>query len=153
MDWYFLQAPYDKKVFIKDIKDFPPHVVSFVYIITNKKTGQYYIGKKSLYLNKKKKLTKIELLEYEGKRGRKPKTKKITSESDWKSYYSSNEQLKGDVIKLGENNFDRKILEFCTTKKLATYYEVYHQFRTECLKDPLSYNSNILGSFYRKDLV
>ena len=150
IDWY---SVLDNKIQVyTKLEDFPSDTEYFVYIITNKKTGQYYIGKKALRFNRKKKLTQKELLEYEGKRGRKPKTRLVTTESDWKNYYSSNDQLKKDVIELGEENFDRKILKLCPNKKLSTYYETYYQFEKECLKDPLSYNSNILGTFYRKDL-
>lgn len=137
---------------ITDVSQFPPGTVAFVYIITNKKTGQYYIGQKILENNSKKKLTQTEIKEQYSGKGRKPKYKIVTKESDWKTYYGSNIVLKEEVKKYGKENFERRILIACPSKKLATYYEVYWQFKYECLKDPLSYNSNILGTFYKKDL-
>ncbi len=141
----------DKKTYIF-LEDFPKDAVAFVYIITNKKTNQYYVGKKTLHLNRKKKITKKELLEYEGKRGRKPKSIQVVVESDWKTYYGSNEQLKEDVKTLGFDNFDRKILRICKSKREATYYEVKYQFAYNCLEDSQSYNTSILGTFYKKNI-
>ena len=43
---------------IKEISQFPHNTFGFVYRIFNKKTGKAYIGKKVLYHNIKKKLTK-----------------------------------------------------------------------------------------------
>ena len=45
----------------KTIEDFPEDCFGFIYKITNTITGRFYIGKKSLYHNVKKKLTKKEL--------------------------------------------------------------------------------------------
>jgi len=136
---------------IKEISDLPPKTVAFVYIITNKETGRYYIGQKILKHTTKKKLTQTEIKEsYTGK-GRKPQFKYVVKESDWKSYYGSNQILKEEVSKLGKDKFDRKIIIACPSKKLSTYYEVYYQFIHKCLEDPLSYNSNILGTFYKSD--
>ena len=54
---------------------------------------------------------------------------------------------------LGEDNFSRIILQFCDTKKQQTYYEIYHQIIYGVLHTENSYNDNILGKFFRKDLA
>jgi hypothetical protein len=71
------------------IGKFPENCVGFVYKITNIQTGRFYIGRKSLYSNVRKKLTKKELAELEGP-GRKPTKKLVTSESNWMVYWGSN---------------------------------------------------------------
>jgi len=147
-NWY-LEG--DNKKTYNSLEDFPKEAVAFVYIITNKETGRYYIGQKILRHTTKKKLTQTEIQEQYTGKGRKPKFKYVVKESDWKTYYGSNSILKEDLQKLGKDKFERKILIICPSKKLSTYYEVYFQFKFECLKDPLSYNSNILGTFYKSD--
>lgn len=138
---------------ITDITQFPKGTVSFVYKITHKNSGKYYVGKKILRNVINKKLGKKEIAEYKtkGLKGRPPTKKKVIRESNWKTYYGSNSQLVEDVKKLGFENFDREIIKICFSKKEATYYEVYYQFLYKVLEDPLSYNTNILGSFYKKD--
>ena len=57
-------------------------------------TGQKYIGRKYFVQKRKPK---------GGKR-------RVTSESDWKKYYGSNQYLKEDVKTHGAEHFTRKIL-------------------------------------------
>jgi hypothetical protein len=132
----------------------PEDYCGFVYKITNLKTGKFYIGKKSFYHNKKHKLTKKQLAEQVIGRGRRPTHEIIQTESDWKSYWGSNKQLINDVKELGESNFECVILQLCRTKKQLTYWEVHYQCTNNCLTNPdTSYNENILGRFFPKDLV
>ena len=48
---------YKEKV-IEKLEDFPQDTFGFIYIVTHKPSGKSYIGKKSLFHNIKKKLTK-----------------------------------------------------------------------------------------------
>lgn len=130
----------------------PEDNLGFVYKITNLTNGKYYVGKKVFWNNKKHKLTKKQLAEQSGP-GRKPTHEVIRTESDWKTYWGSNKQLLTDVKELGENCFECLILRVCKTKKQLTYWEMHHQCEYECLTSPtLSYNDNILGKFFTKDL-
>lgn len=132
----------------------PEDYFGFVYKITNLETGMFYIGKKSFYHNKKHKLTKKQLIEQPTKRGRKLTHEVIQVESDWKTYWGSNKQLLNDVKELGEDKFECAILKLCKTKKQLTYWEMHYQCVNQCLVSPnLSYNDNILGKFFSKDLV
>ena len=134
----------------KSIEDFPENSFGFVYKITNIITNKFYIGKKSLYHNVKKKLTKAELAEQTGP-GRKSTTKTIQKESDWLNYWGSNKELSNDIKTSNNLAFQREILKIVKTKKELTYWEVNYQ----CSYDVLlinSYNDNILGKFFRKDL-
>src|SRR5277367_2603450 len=85
---------------------------SFVYRITNRIDGRVYYGKKRLQFTRHKRL-----------KGRKNRIKVVT-DSDWKDYWGSNEELKADVIRLGEDNFTREIVRLCKTLSEASYYEL-----------------------------
>jgi len=135
---------------INSIEDFPEGVKSFIYLITRISDGKFYIGKKNLYTERTKSLTKKELLEHTDKR--KSKKKKVVAESDWKTYHGSEITLKEDVKKLGPDAFTREILHFCTNKKQTTYQEVRYQIEYKCLESDNSYNGQILGKFWRKDI-
>jgi hypothetical protein len=52
---------------------------------------------------------------------------------------------------MGEECFKREILVLCKNKKQLSYYEVYWQMKLDVLAID-SYNENIAGKFYRKDL-
>jgi len=124
----------------------------FVYKITNIETGKIYIGKKSFFHNKKKKLTKKELAEQPVTRGRKIITKIEQVDSGWRDYYGSSKELITDVKSLGKDKFHRIILDFCSTKKQLTYSEIFNQMVYRVLFID-SYNDNILGKFFRKDFA
>jgi hypothetical protein len=135
----------------QNIDDFKKENVGFIYIITNTTNNKIYIGRKSLYSNINKKLTKKELSEQTGP-GRKPTKKLVTSESNWKVYCGSSKELLKDIKEIGEDKFTREILHLCNTKKQLTFYEIQYQIIHKVLEVD-SYNDNILGKFYRKDLV
>ena len=120
-----------------DINDF----FGFVYRITNLQSGKQYIGRKYFYQKRKPR---------GGKR-------RVTSESDWKRYYGSSEELNSDRKLLGNSAFKREILSLHTRLGDVNFEETkqlfLHNVLTETLdgKTPLYYNSNILGRYMRKD--
>jgi hypothetical protein len=136
---------------INSIEDMPQGTFGFIYMTTHKPSGVSYIGKKSLYHNVKRKLTKKELAEQTG-RGRKPTTQVVQKESDWKTYYGSTKQIV-ELIKGGkQEDFTREILQFVFNKKLLTYHECKYLFSYGVLENPDKWmNDNILGKFYTKD--
>jgi hypothetical protein len=142
-----------KEQVIEKIEDFPQDAFGFIYITTHKPSGVSYIGKKSLYHNVKRKLTKKELAEQTG-RGRKPTTQVVQKESDWKTYYGSAKPIL-EILKEGKHDeFTREILQIVNNKKLLTYYECKYLFTYGVLEHPLEYfNDNVLGKFYSKDFI
>ena len=58
---------------VLSLEDLPQNTYGFIYISIHQPTGKSYIGKKSLFHNVRKKLTKKQLVEQTG-RGRKPTT-------------------------------------------------------------------------------
>ena len=64
----------------------------------------------------------------------------------------SSKELLADIKESGEDVYMRDILHFCYSKKQLTYYEINYQMKYNVLEVD-SYNDNILGKFYRKDLI
>ena len=144
--WIYKEHP------VTDISDLGENLQGFVYKITDKATGKIYIGKKSLISNRKKKLTKKELLEIPVGKGRRPVFKREITETDWKEYYGSSKTLLEEVKRRGKLEFEREILKLCKTKKQLTYWEVHYQCVYEVLIQD-TYNDNILAKIFRADLV
>ena len=129
---------YEGKPFTSDdIGDY----YGFVYRITNTNNRKSYIGTKYFVQKRKPK---------GGKR-------KVTSESDWKRYYGSSDELKRDIKTLGRDYFKREILSIHTTLGKVNYEETKQLFLHNVLMEsldngePAYYNSNILGRYMRKD--
>jgi len=138
---------------VYSLEDIPQNTFGFIYITTHTPTGKKYLGKKSIYHNVKKKLTKKELAEQPVTRGRKSTTITIQKESDWKTYYGSEEFIKQKIKDKKQEEFTREILFFVPNKKLLTYYECKYQFVYGVLESDEWLNINILGKFYSKDFV
>ncbi|MBL18580.1 MAG: hypothetical protein CMC82_01950 [Flavobacteriaceae bacterium] len=139
---------------ITHISQFPKNTYGFIYRITHLPSDKSYIGKKVLLHHRKVKVTKKDLLMYEGVKGRKPTHKRVTKESDWKTYYGSNKILLELSNTESPENFERHIIKLTPNKKLHTYYETQYQFMYQVLEKPDKFfNDNILGKFFTKDLA
>ena len=120
-----------------DIGDF----FGYVYRITNLQNGRQYIGRK--YFTQRRK-----------PRGAR---RKVTSESDWKTYYGSSKELAADRKLLGNSAFRREIISLHRTLGKVNYEETKQLFLNNVLTEsfddgtPLYYNSNILGRYMKKD--
>lgn len=106
---------------------------AFVYLITNLVDGRQYIGKK---------LTESTVTRPPLKG--KTKKRKIRSESDWRDYWSSSDELRADVQRLGEENFKREILHLCLNKGTASYLEAKEQMLKEVLEHPDKWYNGII---------
>jgi len=138
---------------VLSLEDLPQDTYGFIYLVTHLPTGKSYIGKKSLFHNVKKKLTKKQLAEQTG-RGRKPTTEVIQKESDWKTYYGSAKPILDLIKEDKQEEFTREILQLVPNKKLLTYYECKYLFMLGVIEQPDGYfNDNILGKFFRKDFA
>lgn len=120
------------------IETLPEDCVGFVYLITNLLSGRKYIGKKLAKFSK----TTYRVVKL--KNGTK-KRKKIKSkiDSDWLTYYGSNDELNKDIQTLGPENFKREILYYCTSKAQCSYIEAREQFRHQVLESDAYYNGQI----------
>ena len=131
--WLYMERTFDSD----SIGDY----FGFVYRITNLTNGKKYIGRKYFWQR------------------RKPRggNRKVTSESDWKKYYGSSDELNAERKQVGNSAFKREILSLHKTQGKVNFEETKqlfaHNVLTESLTDgtPAYYNSNILGRYYRKD--
>ena len=136
---------------IECIEDLGENVFGFIYVTTHIPTGKKYLGKKSLYSTINKKLGKKELANQPITRGRSKTTKQITKESDWKTYYGSEEFIKDKIKNNLHSEFSREIIQLVPNKKLLTYFECKYQFIHSVLESDKWNNTNILGKFFSKD--
>lgn len=110
--------------------------IGFVYLITNKIDDRKYVGKKLFWFTKTKTV-----------KGKKKKEKYI---SDWKTYWSSSEEVKDDVKRLGEENFTREILYLCDNKGTMSYLELREQIDRRVLENNNYYNAFVGGKIHKK---
>ena len=126
---------YDGKIFeSEDINDY----FGFCYILTDLENGIKYIGRKYFYSVRKKKGIR----------------KKVRSESDWKTYYSSSKKIQQMVLESGPNRFKREILSLYKKKGQVNYNETKLLFQHNVLEavdeygKKLYYNENIMNRYF-----
>lgn len=121
-----------------EVELLPEDCIGFVYLITNTVTGRKYIGKKLA------KFSKTTYRTVKLKNGTKKK-KKIRNkvDSDWRTYYGSNDELNKDIQTLGAENFQREILYYCKSKAECSYIEAREQFTHKVLESADYYNGHI----------
>lgn len=130
MTWFYKDRPVEDD----DIKD----QIGFVYIIENLSSGKKYIGKKLFKFTRTKTV--------------KGKRKKVKVDSDWQTYYGSNNELNADVEKLGKENFRRTILHLCKSKGTANFLEAKEQILNNVLESDDWYNDQIRVRVHRSHL-
>lgn len=127
----------------------PETAIAFIYKITNLTNDKFYIGRKMLVSNRKKKLTiKEKALEGNSRR----KFKREIKPTNWENYWGSNDELLNDVKELGEDKFKREILIFTTNKTDTSFYEMAIQIKEDVLFKN-SYNRHIANTKFFKGKV
>lgn len=108
-----------------DLKDY----AGFVYLITRKSDGKKYVGQKQFW----------EVLRRPPLKGKiRARVSKV--ESQWKTYFGSNDEIKADVLALGEGAFTREILRLCKSKSEMNYFEAKEIFARDAILVPDYYN-------------
>jgi len=121
-----------KNTEVNNISDIPEGVVGFVYLISNEKTGEWYVGKKSLYSTR----SLPPLKGYKRKR-------KVTKQSNWLTYQSSSQTVKEWFCP------KKYILKYCYSQKEMTYQEIKALMCSDALEDSKCLNENISGKFFK----
>ena len=148
---------------INDIKVHEPKIWGFVYSLNlyDKVTGELkfrYIGKKNIYSIRTKYLTKTEVASATKKSDLKRKKikgvfkyyKTVISESDWKSYCSSNIFIKNNIFKF---IIDREITHLSTNDSDLTYQEAREIMCQGTLDNELFLNDSISIRRFGKKLI
>ena len=130
--WYYNEKEYDKT---------PEEYQGFVYQITELDTSKMYIGKKNFW--------KPKTLPKNSKRSRRIRTR---TESDWRTYFGSSEEVKLLIEEKGEENYKREILRLCRTKGEMSYYEAKLQFEKDVLLSDEYYNNFIGCKIHKRHL-
>ena len=131
--WYYNGEPF--------LSQYIENNFGFVYRITNLQTNRKYLGRKYFWSFRRPK----------------GKSRRVKSESDWKKYYGSSDELNQERKELGNFAFKREIISLHETKGWVNFEETrqlfVHNVLSESLADgtPAYYNSNILGRYMRKD--
>jgi hypothetical protein len=112
--------------------DWPDNCFGFIYQITNNSSGKKYIGKKQV-----RKIIKRPPL-----KGKKNK-RHILTESDWKNYTGSCNELNDEINVHGKGDFTFTILRLCYNKWELAYYEAELQFKLGVLLSDEYYNGII----------
>ena len=120
----------------------PEEYQGFVYQITELHTNKKYIGKKNFW--------KPKILPINKTRKRRVRTR---VESDWKTYFSSSQQIQKIVEEAGEDRFKREILKLCKTKGEMSYHEAKLQFEHNVLLRDDYYNEFIGCRVHSKHLT
>lgn len=107
---------------------------AFVYVIERIDTGRKYIGVKLF----NRKVSKPPL------KGKKRRRRSVT-DSDWETYWGSNEDLLGEIRDLGEHMFRREIIKLCASKSEGKYEEARLQFTLDVLRRPDEYYNQFIG--------
>lgn len=126
---------------ITEIDQFPEGTFGFIYQVTHIPTGKKYIGKKQV-------MSYRTLPPLKGEK----KKRKVVKESDWKTYYGSHIEVK-KLVKESKDNFTREILQYVSTRKQLTYYELVHLIKKDVLERDDYFNDNLLSKFFRRDLL
>lgn len=161
MNWYYKNK-------IVDENSVPKGAIGFIYAIYKFESERHardkflispdyeklYIGKKQLSMSTKKKIGVRAQAKQLLETGDKRKVKKVirgSKVSNWMQYNSSCAPLVKEIKETPEL-FRKEIIQFCYSKKELTFCEIEQQIFHNVLRTD-SFNDNILGKFYKKDLT
>lgn len=167
MAWY---KGLEQKETYSSLSDFPKGTWGFVYVIINHTKDLMYIGKKQLVSERYKtiakstydrlrktgakdiKKTKSKSKSKRGKGGTVWNYKQFAPvETDWLTYTGSSKPLNEDISK--GDKITKHIIMLAKSKRELTYLETRQLFDSRVLEQEGFYNDNILGAFFKNNLV
>jgi len=140
----------------KEITEVPKGYYGFVYELdySYKDFIYHYYGQKSFYSYKTLPALKNGTQRPNSKRiGKNVKGKReyfdiVSKESNWLKYESSSKDIPKEAVLIG-----KRILMLCKTKRELTYMEAKCLFMEEAIEREDCFNKNILGRFFRDNLI
>ena len=135
-EWLYEDKPWDP-----EYDDIPPEYFGFIYRITDKETGEMYIGQKRMRRTKTLPVTKT-----------RKRKQKLLVESDWRTYYSSSKHIQNNISKGLEGLYKREILRFGYSKGDLNYLEMLEQIKCNVLMDAKYLNGIINVRIHQKHL-
>lgn len=142
MDWTYNSKPYSPTD-----SDY-----GFIYLITYS-DGTHYLGKKDFFTVKRLPALKSgecrpnSIRTYKNQNGSRVYYDLVKCESNWRKYNGSSHLVKG------KTPVSKEILCIAPSKRNLTYLEVKYLFLHNALEDPTYLNENILGKFFRDNLI
>lgn len=127
--WYYNETP---------LLEIPENIIGMVYLITNKLNGKKYVGKKNFFGTKTRSIKKQQY--------------RVRVQSDFITYYGSNDDLKADVALHGPEHFHREILVLCDSKSEMSYWEIAYQLHYHVIGSDAWYNHWITCKITNKHL-
>lgn len=150
---------------LKDLPDDKKEYFGFIYcIVLNFKGKSYeYYGKKNFFSVRTKRASK-KLIKEKGKSFFKRKKQKkgknagewyyyemVRKEMDWQNYNSSSKEVL-NMIRDGAI-YTKYIVELVKEESMMVYKEAKHQFCNGVLEEDRFLNDNILGRFYKGNIL
>ena len=134
--WLKEGKPYDPTY-----EEIPPEYVGFVYRITDTETGEKYIGQKRFRKTKTLPITKT-----------RKRRKRTLVESDWRTYYSSSQVIKENVVAGHTDRYKREILRFGYSKGDLNFLELKEQMDNNVLFDDTYLNGILNARIHKKHI-
>jgi len=137
---------------IINIEQIDSSIIGFVYVIEFT-DGTKYIGKKNFYSTrtlpalKSGKIREGAIRTFKIGKGKREYYDIVKKESNWKTYQGSHINCKDKIPKY------KRILAYADSKLQLTYLEAKFLFSFDVLLNPKYLNDNILGTFYRVNLL
>lgn len=115
--------------------------LGFVYLITRKSDGKFYIGQKKVIRIE----TRAPLKGFVKKR-------RYLTQSDWRTYCGSSSELIADIAAMGEDAFTFQIIQFVDSKWELSFWELWWQMRENVMFRSDTYNGiiNVRLSKFKK---
>lgn len=148
-EWFYKDKPIES---INDMKVHEPKVWGFVYLLllydSKGNLKHQYIGKKNIYSKRKKVFGKKQIAAMKDKRAKKYEYN--ITESDWKTYISSNKYIKTNYSKY---EIKREILMFSTNDMDLKYKEAKEIICQGALEDDMFLNDGCSIRMFGKKVM
>jgi len=153
---------------ISEIKDLPKEeqdAFGFIYcIVLNYKGDSFeYYGRKNFFSIRTKRASKKQIKEKGKSAFRRKKQKKGKNAGDWYYYELSKTEMKWqdynssskEVLQMINNGakYTKYIVQIVQEESMMNYYEAKSQFCSSVLEEDRFLNDNILGRFFKKNII